>query len=165
MFNVYAKDGYKMIIEKVKVHGQFYLTIEKDNKPTQLTFIVKGNDDGKLRVVNIDYIEEILDENIKKERIELDYNEIPFDNLKVGNRVYTGIDVMSLIEKYEIDGDIISFESDDNYNISFEREPYLISAIIEKEKRVLMGLNLKLGNWVKYINKISGKNKEIIFKL
>ena len=64
MFNVYAKDSYKMIIEKVKVHGQFYLTIEKDNKPTQLTFIVKGNDDGKLRVVNIDYIEEILDENV-----------------------------------------------------------------------------------------------------
>ena len=165
MFNVYAKDGYKMIIERNKTPGQFYLTTEKDGKPTRLTFIVRGNDDGKLRVVNVDRIEEIFTENINKEKIELVYNKLSFDRLKIGNREYTGVDVVSLIDKYKIDGDIISFASDDGYNISFEKNPYLRSAIIEKGKRTLMGLNLKLGNWVKYVNKISGKSREIVFKL
>ena len=165
IFNVYAKDGYKMIIERNETSGQFYLTTEKDGKPTKLTFIVKGNDDGKLRVVNVERIEEVFTGNTNKEKIELNYSELSFDRLKIGNRKYTGVDIGALIDKYKIDGDIISFASDDGYNISFEREPYLISAIIEKEKRTLMGLNLKLGNWVKYINKISGKSREIIFKL
>ncbi len=163
-YNVFAKDGYKVTYESSLVKGIPYIAVKKDENETKPTYIIKDNDDGRFRVVDVASVEILDDKTENIESIEVKFNDLAFKNILIGKREYMGIGIKELLDQYNIKGEIIDFLSDDNYHLTLEREKYLTDAFLLKKDRKVAGLSLKLGNWIKFIKRIKGDNKEIIIK-
>ncbi|MCK5223742.1 hypothetical protein KAR04_03160 [Candidatus Calescamantes bacterium] len=162
--NVYAKDGYKMTIDLPATDGAPMISWKFDGKDTPLTFMMTGNADGRFRVVDIERIVLDIDLSEPAESVDLNLEELNWSEYTVGKKQITGISVWDLLKDNGIEGRIIKFIAEDNYFLQLEKDKYLKDAYIRKENMVLMGLSLKLGNWMKFVSRIAGTNKVIRFK-
>ncbi len=164
IINVYARDGYKMTIDLPATDGTPMISWKFDGKDTPLTFMMTGNADGRFRVVDIERIVLDIDLSEPAESVDLNLEELNWSEYTVGKKQITGISVWDLLKENGIEGRIIKFIAEDNYFLQLERDKYLKDAYIRKDKMVLMGLSLKLGNWMKFVSRIAGTNKVIRFK-